>query len=258
MWNQVSSENDDNSSESSKFQEDVLDTQELSYSVDLCDFSESDQSESDESIPDIFLLKPYDFEPLVKKFQKLRIFKLQRQRLNVLVIETSVNVGYVNQWKARLKILVVWTQMKFLMIILKVLISFISFIISFITEAATRGVLWKKVFFKMLQNLQENTCTRVSSTGVFLWILQHFKEHIFSQNTSGRLLLLLRYQIYCYQIYYKEFFIFREKCVTLSEGFKTVYLTKNVLKTALWTLNNLLGYNLTDTSNCAYRYVGYK
>ena len=103
----MSSENDDNSSESSKFQEDVLDTQEFSYSVDLCDFSESDQSESDESIPDICLLKPYDFEPLVKKFQKLRIFKLQRQRLNVLVIETSVNVGYVNQWKARLKIHVV-------------------------------------------------------------------------------------------------------------------------------------------------------
>ena len=63
----------------------------------------------------------------------------------------------------------------------------------------------------MLQNLQENTCTRVSSTGVFLWILQHFKEHIFSQNTSGQLLLLLRYQIYYYQIYYKEFFIFREQ-----------------------------------------------
>ena len=46
-----SSENDDNSSESSKFQEDFLDTQELSYSVDLSDLSESDQSESDESIP---------------------------------------------------------------------------------------------------------------------------------------------------------------------------------------------------------------
>ena len=47
------SENDDNSSESSKFQEDFLDTQELSYSVDLSDLSESDQSESDESIPDL-------------------------------------------------------------------------------------------------------------------------------------------------------------------------------------------------------------
>ena len=38
-----SSENDDNSSESSKFQEDFLDIQELSYSVDLSNLSESDQ-----------------------------------------------------------------------------------------------------------------------------------------------------------------------------------------------------------------------
>ena len=57
-----SSENDDNSSESSKFQEDFLDTQELSYSVDLCDLSESDQNESDESIPELCLLKPSDFK----------------------------------------------------------------------------------------------------------------------------------------------------------------------------------------------------
>ena len=93
-----SSENDDNSSESSKFQEDFLDTQELSYSVDLSDLSESDQSESDESIPHLCLLKPYDFEPLVKKFKIICIFKLQRQQLNVLVIQICVNVGYVNQW----------------------------------------------------------------------------------------------------------------------------------------------------------------
>ena len=53
-----SSENDDNSSENSKFQEDFLDTQEFSYSVDLSDLSESDQIESDESIPDLCLLKP--------------------------------------------------------------------------------------------------------------------------------------------------------------------------------------------------------
>ena len=122
-----------NSSESSRFQEDFLDTQELSYSVDLSDLSESDQSESDESIPDLCLLKPYDFEPLVKKFQIIRIFKLHRQRLNVLVIQTGVNVGYVNQWKASLKVYVVWTQTKFLVIILKVIISFTSFIISFTT-----------------------------------------------------------------------------------------------------------------------------
>ena len=157
-----SSENDDNYSESSKFQEEFLDTQELSYSVDLSDLPENDQSESNESIPDLCLLKTYDFEPLVKKFQIIRIFKLQRQRLNVLVIQIGINVGCVNQWKATLKVYVLWTQRKFLMIILKVIISYISFIISFTTEAATRGVLLKKVFFKMLQNSQENTCARVS------------------------------------------------------------------------------------------------
>ena len=52
-----SSENDDNYSESSKFQEEFLDTQELSYSVDLSDLPENDQSESNESIPDLCLLK---------------------------------------------------------------------------------------------------------------------------------------------------------------------------------------------------------
>ena len=60
-------ENDHNSSESSKFQEDFLDTQEISYSVDLSDLSENDQRESDESIPDLCLLKTFHFEPLVKK-----------------------------------------------------------------------------------------------------------------------------------------------------------------------------------------------
>ena len=78
---------------------------------------------------------------LLKKFQIIRICKLQRQQLNLLVKKIGVVVGYVNQWKAKLKVYVVWTQMKFLMIILKVIISFISFIISFTTEAATRVVL---------------------------------------------------------------------------------------------------------------------
>ena len=78
-------------------------------------------------------------------------------------MQIGVNVGYVNQWNVRLKVCVVWTQMKFLITILKVIISFvIRFIISFTTEAATRVVLWKKVFFAMLQNWQENTCPRVS------------------------------------------------------------------------------------------------
>ena len=53
-----SSSESDNSNESLKFQEDYLDTQKLSYSVDLSDLSESDQTESDESIRDLCLLKP--------------------------------------------------------------------------------------------------------------------------------------------------------------------------------------------------------
>ena len=36
-------------------------------SVDLSQLSESDQSEGDESIPDLCLLKPYDSESLVKR-----------------------------------------------------------------------------------------------------------------------------------------------------------------------------------------------
>ena len=58
---------------------------------------------------------------LLKKFQIIWIFKLQRQQLNVLVIQIGANVGYVNQWKVRLKVNVAWTKMKFLMIILKVI-----------------------------------------------------------------------------------------------------------------------------------------
>ena len=65
------------------------------------------------------------------------------------------------------------------------------------TEAATWGVLSKKVLLKILQNSQENTCARLSfsiklqalflqlygkrdsGTGVFLWILRNFKKHLF-------------------------------------------------------------------------------
>ena len=36
-------------------------------SVDLSHLSESDRSEGDESIPDLCLLKPYDFESIVKR-----------------------------------------------------------------------------------------------------------------------------------------------------------------------------------------------
>ena len=60
-----SRENDDNSSESSKFQKNFLENQELFSSVNLSDLSESDQSESDGNISDLCLLKPNDFDPLV-------------------------------------------------------------------------------------------------------------------------------------------------------------------------------------------------
>ena len=56
----------------------------------------------------------------------------------------------------------------------------------------------------------------------------------------------------------KNSLFLRNKCVTFPEGFKTVCLNKNVLKTALSALNDLRGNNLTDTSNCAYRYASYK
>ena len=48
-------------------------------------------------------------------------------------------------------------------------------------EAASRGVLYKKMFLKFLQNLQENICSRVSflikfQAVNFLWILQNFEK----------------------------------------------------------------------------------
>ena len=62
-----SSENHDNSSKILMFEEDFLATQELSYSVDIINLSESDQSESDESMPDLCFVKRYDFDPLAQK-----------------------------------------------------------------------------------------------------------------------------------------------------------------------------------------------
>ena len=65
-------------------------------------------------------------------------------------------------------------------------------------EAATRGVLRKKVFLEISQNSQENTCTKVSF--LLRKILWHscfavnfvkFLRKAFLQNTSGRLLLKL-------------------------------------------------------------------
>ena len=46
------------------------------------------------------------------------------------------------------------------------------------SEAATRGVLWKKVFLKISQNLQKNTCVRSS----FLIKLQAWRHRFFPVN----------------------------------------------------------------------------
>ena len=48
-------------------------------------------------------------------------------------------------------------------------------------DAATRDVLYKKAFFKILQNLQENTCTRVS----FLTNLQASGMQLYEKRGSG-------------------------------------------------------------------------
>ena len=56
------------------------------------------------------------------------------------------------------------------------------------SEATTEGVLHKKLFLKISQNSQENTCARVpflilikndSGTGIFLWISGNFQEHLY-------------------------------------------------------------------------------
>ena len=83
------------------------------------------------------------------------------------------------------------------------------------SEAVVQMCSVKKAFLEISQNSQENTCNRVSfltklqawgqslffnkvaglrpvtlfkkasGTGVFLWILSNFQEHIFLQNASG-------------------------------------------------------------------------
>ena len=69
--------------------------------------------------------------------------------------------------------------------------------ISILTETATKGVIWKKAFFKISQNSKENTCTRVSFLEKLKKRLWHsrfpmnfakFSRTSLLQNTSGRLL----------------------------------------------------------------------
>ena len=59
------------------------------------------------------------------------------------------------------------------------------------SEAATRGVLWKKLFFKILQYSQESrrfaTFLKTDSkTGVFLWILQNLWENLIQRTSANK------------------------------------------------------------------------
>ena len=59
-------------------------------------------------------------------------------------------------------------------------------------EAATRGALCKKMFLKISQNSQENTCAFIKKetlAQVFSCEFCQISKNNFSQNTSGRLLL---------------------------------------------------------------------
>ena len=54
-------------------------------------------------------------------------------------------------------------------------------------EAATRGVLWKKVFLEITQNSKENACARVFLPECFSVNFAEFLRTPFLQNTSERL-----------------------------------------------------------------------
>ena len=96
------------------------------------------------------------------------------------------------------------------------------------SEAATRSVLWKKVFLEISQNSQENTCARVSfsiklqALGLQLYLKKglwhrcfpvNFVKYLrtpFLQNTSERLLQALwnieamfeiKYKLKKYKVY---------------------------------------------------------
>ena len=56
-------------------------------------------------------------------------------------------------------------------------------------EAATEGVLWEKLFLKISQYSKERfrpaTLLKTgSNTGVFLWILRNFQEHLFRRTSA--------------------------------------------------------------------------
>ena len=93
------------------------------------------------------------------------------------------------------------------------------------TEAATRDVLWKKVFLEISQNSQENTCARVSfwiklmpeacnfikketRAQLFPVNFVKFLRTSFLQNTSGPLLLFIFIDLLLQQHFYFTSFAF--------------------------------------------------
>ena len=59
------------------------------------------------------------------------------------------------------------------------------------SKAVNRGVLWKKLFLKILQYSQESRRSATflktdSKTGVFLWILQNLYEHLIQRTSANK------------------------------------------------------------------------
>ena len=78
------------------------------------------------------------------------------------------------------------------------------------TEAATRGVLYKKVFLKLLQNSQENTCVSVSACN---FIIKETLAHVFHRTPPGDC-LCNKFLAACQFFYLVNIFVIQEN-VTL-------------------------------------------
>ena len=112
--------------------------------------------------------------------------------------------------------------------------------------------------FNKVAGLRPQASVILLKKRLFPWILQHIKDELFYRTPPDDCFCYcnIKYTTIKYTI--KNFLFLGNKCVILLKGYKTVCLPKNVLKTALSALNDLRSDNLTDTSNCAYRYDGYK
>ena len=61
-------------------------------------------------------------------------------------------------------------------------------------NAAIRSVLWKRCSSKF-RRIHKKTSVPESLFGIFLWILRNLEEHLFLQNSTGRLLLIIAVSI---------------------------------------------------------------